>query len=61
MNRYTGVPTQGRQCYEVYKTGARYELATRVGDLHFVAVKPERFTNVDLRVTLDVWEGEILV
>lgn len=61
----TGTPLDGRQCYQTVSS-LRVEAATQgtpgqsAQRAFFFQIKPDRYTNVDLRITVDVFAGSVL-
>jgi hypothetical protein len=61
----TGTPLDGRQCYQTVSS-LRVEAATQGAPgqsakrAFFFQIKPDRYTNVDLRITVDVFAGSVL-
>ena len=57
---FVGSPTDGRQCYFRLRSESVESMALASRDIgSFFVFRADRYTNVDLRVILDVWSGSI--
>lgn len=59
---FSGTPVNGRQCYQAVGKlpiqASTSDVATKPAG-YFYVVKPDQYTNVNLRVTVDVFEGTV--